>query len=159
MLTEAGRHAANAPVTTDMLDLFKMVRSQNGFAFATRYESGPSGTAVTGYSGVSGSVMAGDAQVLLSSQMLTALPSHAKTREWYAYTTLGELTHLAGRRSHGGYYGSMGYNDPGLAAATYTVAKRMGIELSQPPDPQGDVVNASSKYYHNAMEAICAKKK
>lgn len=159
MLTEAGRHAGNPPITTNMLDLFNMVKGQNGFAFGTRYDSGPGGTAALGYSGVSGSVMDGDAQVLLSSQMLTALPSHAKTKEWYAYTALGELTHIAGGRSHGGYYGSMGYHDTGLARATEIVATRMGIELnSVRPDPRNDVINASSSYYHNALESICGRK-
>ena len=163
ILTEAGNHARNKPITTDMLDLFKRVRKQNGFAFATSYTTGPAGTSVMGYNGVSGSVMSGDAQVLLSSWALTNFESFKRTRQFFLYTALGELTHIAGERTYRGYYGSIGYGDEGLARATSIVATRMsdllaakGITVGPAPDPSNN--EANSRYYHSAMELICRRK-
>src|SRR5688572_30136869 len=65
LLTEAGLRARNKPIETDMLKLFNKVTQQKGFAFATKYSTGPAGTSMQGYNGVSGSVMHGDATVLL----------------------------------------------------------------------------------------------
>lgn len=158
LLTEAGLRARNKPIETDMLKLFNKVTQQKGFAFATKYSTGPAGTSMQGYNGVSGSVMHGDAQVLLSSQALTNYgAAHNRTRQFFLYTALGELTHIAGERSYGGVYGSHGYGDEGLAIASKVVADRMGIALGPPPDSTNH--GASSNYYHNALEFICGWKK
>jgi hypothetical protein len=75
----------------------------------------------------------------------------------FVYTALGELTHLAGIKSNGGYLGSVGYGDDGLARAAFIVNRRMGKNVSPPPVYNPNL-NVSSPYYHNALEIGCGKK-
>ncbi|HEV2705405.1 MAG TPA: hypothetical protein VGV59_05745, partial [Pyrinomonadaceae bacterium] len=160
MLTEAGNTARNPPITTSMMELFSIVSNQLGFAFGTEYRAGAAGTAESGYSGVYQT--GGYSQVLLSSGIATNYPNAQKVKDEHLYVTLGELTHIAGRKTYGPnypYHGSAGYGDNQLLRAGAKVAP--GLQIKAPtniPDPNTDVYNYSSRLYHQLLERACGRK-
>jgi hypothetical protein len=155
LLQEAGDHAQNKAITKDMADLFKRVREQRGYVYASNTIKGQ----VVGYSGVEGSVMDNTAQVQLTTTYLADRMSDEGRAKLYAYTALGELTHIAGEKSLGGNLGSYGYGDEGLARAARIVADRMKIKIGQeyPDRVQGTLYGRYSGYYHYALEKICGR--
>jgi hypothetical protein len=162
MLWEAAKESGNDPITTDMLELFSLVLQQNGAAFGTELLTGRGGTAVLGYSGVSGSVMHGNAQILLSTSIFGDKPTLAKVRELFVLAALGELTHIAGQKSYGKYNGSIGYGDEGLVRAAYVVSRQMnlgGLEKKIGPPPASNPnLPVASPVYHRALETVCGPK-
>ena len=124
--------------------------------------AGRGGTSVVGYSGVSGSVMKGNAQILLSTSIFKDKPTLAIVREQFVFAALGELTHVAGQKSHQGYFGSVGYGDDGLLRAAYVVSRQMNLDglekLIGPPPKRNPALNEESPRYHRFLEAVCAPK-